>query len=258
MPLNAPTSSAAYSGSSRSPQGGVDLRLNIYQFPDLSRFSIQQRLLIKAAGLVFYWWIGLIGRTVRWTVVDWHHYEEIRRAGKCIIYTFWHNCIYLATWFWRRRGIVVMSSRSFDGECNARVIHRFGYGTAKGSSSSGAGPAMRQLAACLKHGIDTAFTIDGPRGPRFVAKPGAVRLARMTGQALLPFHISAERYWEVKSWDRFQIPFPFTRAVVLVGKPIYVTPASSDDEIAARQSELQATLDQLRTRGETWWRRFNG
>ncbi|MBI3951278.1 MAG: lysophospholipid acyltransferase family protein [Acidobacteria bacterium] len=244
----------AETGSTRLSRSDAGLRRQVYRFADLSYFSVKQRFLIKTAGLVFYWLITLISCTVRWTVVDWYHYEEIRRTGKRIIFTFWHNCILLATWFWRRRGIVVMSSWSFDGACNARVIHRFGYGTARGSSSRGAGSAMRQMAACLKNTIDIAFTIDGPRGPRFVAKPGAVRLARMTGQAILPFHISAERFWEVNSWDRFQIPFPFTRAVVLLGKPIYVAPDGDDDEIAKRQAELQATLDGLRARGDHWWK----
>lgn len=244
----------AETGSALPSRSGEGLRRQVYEFPDLSYFSIKQRWLIKTAGLVFYWLITLLSRTVRWTVVDWHHYEEIQRAGKRIIYTFWHHCIFLAAWFWRRRGIVVMSSWSFDGACNARVIHRFGYGTARGSSTRGAGRAMKQLATCLNHDMDTAFTIDGPRGPRFVTKPGAVRLARMTGQAILPFHVSAERGWEVNSWDRFQIPCPFTRAVVLLGKPIYVAPDSSDDEMAQRQAELQATLDELRTRGDQWWK----
>jgi hypothetical protein len=233
----------------------TELRRKVYEFSDLSYFSIKQRFIIKTVGLISYWWISLIGHTVRWEVVDWHHYEDIRRAGNGIIYTFWHTCVFLATWFWRRRGIVVMSSRSFDGECTGRLIYRLGYGRARGSSSRGAGQAMRQLAACLNHRMDVAFTIDGPRGPRFIAKPGAVRLARMTGQAILPFHISAERYWEANSWDRFQVPFPFTRAVVLLGKPICVSPDGGEDELARRQAELQASLDELRARGDQWWKR---
>lgn len=233
----------------------TELRQKVYQFSDLSHFSPVQQLLIKTVGWISYWWLRLVGRTIRWEVVGWHHYEDIRRAGKNIIYCFWHTCILLATWFWRHRGIVVMSSRSFDGECTGRLIHRLGYGRARGSSGRGGVQALRQLAACLRSRMDVAFTIDGPRGPRFVAKPGAVRLARMTGQAILPFHISAERYWEAKSWDRFQIPCPFTRAVVLLGKPIYIAPTAGDDELAERQAELQATLEHLRQRGEQWWKR---
>lgn len=254
-PVSAPRVAASPGDSVLSGLSEAELRRNVYQFSDLSYFSIKQRFIIKTVGLVSYWWIRLMGHTVRWEVVDWHHYEEIQRAGNRIIYTFWHNCVFLATWFWRRRGIVVMSSRSFDGECTGRLIYRLGYGRARGSSTRGAGQAMRQLVACLNHQMDVAFTIDGPRGPRFIAKPGAVRLARMTGQAILPFHISAERYWEAKSWDRFQIPHLFTRAVVLLGKPIYVAPTASDDELAEHQAELQATLDELRTRAEQWWRR---
>ena len=78
------------------------------------------------------------------------------------------------------------------------------------------------MAACLEQGIDVAFTIDGPRGPAYVAKAGAVTLARHTGQAILPFHITSRRRIRLGSWDRLQIPLPFTRALALVGEPIFV------------------------------------
>lgn len=233
----------------------AELFHQVYDMADLSAYTATDRWLIKGAGLLFYGLIAFIGRTVRWTIVDWHHYEALRRSGRRIIYAFWHNRVFLATWFWRRRGIVVMTSPSFDGEYIARFIQRFGYGAARGSSGRAASRAFRQMAACLDSGLDVAFTIDGPRGPRYVAKPGAVRLAMRTGAAILPFHISAEHYWEVESWDRFQIPRPFTRAVILLGRPICVPMEGSPLEIAGRQTELQATLDDLRRRGDRWWTR---
>lgn len=247
------------SPSQRSARGmaidRVELFRQVYELADLSVYPARDRWLIKGAGLLFYGLIALIGRTVRWTIVDWHHYEALRRSGRRIIYAFWHNRVFLATWFWRQRGIVVMTSPSFDGEYIARFIQRFGYGAARGSSGRAATRAFRQMVACLDFGVDVAFTIDGPRGPRYVAKPGAVRLAMRTGAAILPFHISAEHYWEVNSWDGFQIPCPFTRAVLLLGRPICVPAEGSPLEIAGRQRELQATLEDLRRRGDRWWAR---
>jgi len=231
----------------------AELRKAVYEFADLSRYPLAQRFIIKAVDLLGYWWIGAFGRSIRWTVVDGHYYDEIVNSGKRIIYTFWHNRVFLATWFWRRRGIVVMTSQSFDGEYIARLIQRFGCGAARGSSTRGAEDALRKMVACMNQGIDTAFTIDGPRGPVYVAKRGAVILAKLTGQAILPFHISAEKYWEVNSWDRFQIPYPFTRAVVLLGQPIYVPEDADDALMDSKQAELQGTLDRLRERGDNWF-----
>jgi lysophospholipid acyltransferase (LPLAT)-like uncharacterized protein len=109
---------------------------------------------------------------------------------------------------------------------------------------------MAEMADCLDSGIDVGFTIDGPRGPAFVAKPGAVTLARHTGQAILPFHVAARRVIRLPSWDGLQIPLPFTRAVTIVAEPIYVPRDASAEEIASKQSALQSTLDRLRREAE--------
>ena len=145
-----------------------------------------------------------------------------------------------------------MSSRSRDGEYIARFIQRFGYGAARGSSSKGAGRALAEMVECMENGIDVAFTIDGPRGPVYVAKDGAVILARHTGHAILPFHITMARCVQAPSWDRLQIPLPFTRAVMLIGEPIYVSRDGDEDEARAKQALLQSRLDGLREEGEAW------
>ena len=114
-----------------------------YQFASLSKYSRRERFLIRLADLVFYALISLIGKTVRFEVEGWENFQKIEQAGKIPIYTFWHNRIFLGTYFFRRRGILVMSSQSFDSEYTARVIQRFGYGAIKGSSTRGAVRALR-------------------------------------------------------------------------------------------------------------------
>ena len=106
-----------------------------YTFATLSSYSLKDRLLIRAADLIFFILINLIGRTVGFEIEGWDNWEAASRDGKIPIYTFWHNRVFLATYFWRRRRIVVMTSRSFDGEYIARFIQRFGYGAARGSST---------------------------------------------------------------------------------------------------------------------------
>ncbi len=218
---------------------------SVYAHADLSGYSLRERLLIRVADTVFYLLINVIGRTARFQVEGWEHWEAATQNGKAPIYTFWHNRILLGTYFWRRRGIVIMTSRSFDGEYIARFIQRFGYGAARGSSSRGATAAFVEMARLARKGVPTGFSIDGPRGPRYVAKMGAALLAKKSGQPILPMTFTAERFGEVKSWDRLQIPVPFTRALVRIAPPIRV-PANADDKLLrAKRDELQRALDSL-------------
>jgi lysophospholipid acyltransferase (LPLAT)-like uncharacterized protein len=230
------------------------LRTRVYNASDLSRYGLRDRFIIRAADLFLYLLICVICSTLRWKVQGREHLESIIESGHRPIFTFWHVCILSATWFWRNRGIVVMSSVSRDAEYTGRVIKRFGYGTARGSSTRGGGRALAEMAQCLYHEIEVGFTIDGPRGPAYIAKPGAVTLARHSGQAILPFHIAANRRIQFPSWDRLQVPLPFARALVLIGAPIYIARDATDHAIAGKQAELQSTLERLRDEAEAWAR----
>src|SRR5882724_631975 len=215
-----------------------------YSFADLSAYSFKDRFLIRAADLAFFLLINLIGRTVNFKIEGWENWEAASRDGKIPIYTFWHNRVFLATYFWRRRRIVVMTSQSFDGEYIARFIKRFGYGAARGSSTRGATGAVVEMIRLMRAGYPTAFTIDGPKGPRYVAKMGAVLLARKTGNPILPFTITADRFWEAKkSWDGFQLPYPFSRARVTIAPPIFVPHDADENTLNAKRDELQTVLD---------------
>jgi lysophospholipid acyltransferase (LPLAT)-like uncharacterized protein len=219
-----------------------------YKFADLSSYSAKKRFLIRAADLAFFLLIKVIGRTIRWQVDGWENWEAATREGQIPIYTFWHNRVFLATYFWQQRRIVVMTSQSFDGEYIARFIQRFGYGAARGSSTRGAVGAIIEMARLMRGGSPTAFTIDGPKGPRYVAKMGAVLLAKKTGQPILPFTITA-RHWEAKrSWDGFQVPLPFSRARVNLAPPMYVPADADESSLAAKRDQLQAALDEINLR----------
>ena len=224
-----------------------------YRFADLSSYSAKERFLIRIADLTFYVLIKLIGKTIRWEVEGWENWEAASSDGHLPIYTFWHDHIFVGTYYFRDRGIVVMTSRSFDGEYIARFIQRLGYGAVRGSSTRGAVGALIEMTRLVRAGVPTGFSIDGPKGPRHVAKMGAVILARKTGQPILPFTLTPKSTWEAKkSWDRFQVPIPFTRVLLKIAAPIYV-PADSDDKaMAAKRDELQATLDTLVSNGYAW------
>jgi lysophospholipid acyltransferase (LPLAT)-like uncharacterized protein len=245
----------SYSGTSASLCG---LRNRVYTFDDLSAYRMRDRWIIRAAGIVFYLLIRLVCSTLRWEVRGRAHLDSILTRGHRPIFTFWHVCILSATWFWRDRGIVVMSSISRDAEYTARVIKRFGYGAARGSATRGGGRALAEMADCLNNGIEVAFTIDGPRGPAYVAKPGAVTLARHTRQAILPFHIVSSKYIELPTWDRLQVPLPFARTLVLIGEPIYVPRNAGAEEVAEKQGAVQSALENLRREAASWQRSTRG
>jgi lysophospholipid acyltransferase (LPLAT)-like uncharacterized protein len=237
-------------------KGARPARENIeraYRFADLSSYSAKKRLLIRIADLLFFVLIKLIGGTVRWEVEGWENWEAATAEGQVPIYAFWHNRVFLATYFWQKRRIVVMTSQSFDGEYIARFIQRFGYGAARGSSTRGGTGAIVEMIRLMRAGLPTAFTIDGPKGPRYIAKMGGVLLAKKTGQPILPFSITSRRFWEAKkSWDGFQVPRPFTGARVFIGPPIAVPANSNDAMLQDKRDELQNTLDDLNRRGDEW------
>lgn len=212
----------------------------LYAFADISSYRFQQRVLIRVAGFALYWLIRVIGATLRFEVKGWENHSE----NTPLVYCFWHNRIPIATYFWRNRGIVVMSSRSFDSEYIARFIQRFGYGAARGSSTRGGKAALIQMIRAVREGKSAAFTVDGPRGPIYEAKPGAVLLAAKSNAAILPFSISMNRYWQLPSWDKIQIPKPFARVIVVIGEQIKVEDDAATHD--AKQQELQQALDELR------------
>jgi lysophospholipid acyltransferase (LPLAT)-like uncharacterized protein len=215
--------------------------------------SFVERAKIWIISFLGYCTIQLIGRTLRWDVEGSASEKAIHDSGKRIIYVFWHGRMFTACYFFRKRGIVVMASNNKDGEYMARVIRRFGYGTARGSSSRGGRRALAEMVRGLRRQKDVAFTIDGPRGPRYRAKPGAAYLAWKTGYPVLPFCISTEKRWVLNSWDHFQIPKPFTRNLLLFGTPIYMKPDGTEDEMDNAQRQIQLSLDELRDRGDRRW-----
>jgi hypothetical protein len=207
-----------------------------------SRFKQLQVAAIAAIG---YPLIALLGLTLRLRVEGREHLDAVTASGQPFILSVWHGRILPLTWFFRRRGLVVITSQNFDGEWIARIIARLGYGTARGSTSRNARAALHQMVREIRAGRSTAFTLDGPRGPALEAKPGAVWLASATGAPLLPAHAEAERCWALKSWDRTQIPKPFSRVAVVIGAPLPVPRRLSDDGMEDERRALECVLETL-------------
>jgi lysophospholipid acyltransferase (LPLAT)-like uncharacterized protein len=213
-----------------------------------SRSKRLQAALIASAG---YRLIQALGATLRWRLDGFERFGEIAARGQQPIMAFWHGRILPATYYFRGRGIVVITSENFDGEWIARIIERFGFGTARGSTSRGARKALLQLTRDMAAGKPAGFTVDGPRGPAGVAQPGAIWLAKATGNPVLPFHLEANRHWTLGSWDRTQIPRPFATVAIAVGEPLYVPGDADESGIEAGRQELERRLGALEQRAKS-------
>jgi lysophospholipid acyltransferase (LPLAT)-like uncharacterized protein len=220
------------------------------RFENLNTIECIKISLVSRLG---YWIIRIIGGTLRWKVEGRQNLESVHNAGKRLVLAFWHGRMFMAAYYFRRRGIVVMISRNRDGEYIARVMLRLGCGVARGSSTRGGRGAIIEMLRALKQYRDVALTLDGPLGPRYVAKPGAAYVAWKSGNPVVPFNISVEKKWVVKSWDHFVIPKPFSQAVLMIGSPIYVDANATNEEIGLTEKKIQRSLDDLRTRGDTYW-----
>jgi lysophospholipid acyltransferase (LPLAT)-like uncharacterized protein len=212
------------------------------------RASRSKRIEAAAIAALGYRAIAALGATLRWKTDGLEHLDGVLAGGRQPIMAFWHGRILPATYYFRRRGIVVITSENFDGEWIAAIIERFGYGTARGSSSRGGRKALLQLKRSLAAGRPAGFTVDGPRGPARVAQPGAVWLSKATGQPVVPFHLEASRHWTLKSWDRTQVPKPFATVSIAMGEP-FTVPADADDAgVEAARQMLDQRLRALEQR----------
>jgi lysophospholipid acyltransferase (LPLAT)-like uncharacterized protein len=205
-------------------------------------FTLKQRILLWLITWAGYLAIRLIGPTIRFAI-SWEDDSPGSLSAQPFVYSFWHNCMIPAMYLWRGRKIRVMSSDSFDGEYTGRIMQKFGFVKVRGSSSKGAVRALLGMRRALEEGWIAAFTIDGPKGPRYVAKPGPVVLARSSGAPMAYFHIAVDRAWVLKTWDGCMIPKPFCRALMRVGPQIPVPPDGGDHLYLQK---LQAGLDRCR------------
>ena len=212
-----------------------------------SPLSRSQRLKAAAIATAGYPLVRALTGTLTWKVDGAEHWDAVIGSGRQPILALWHGRIFAGLHYFRRRNVVVITSQNFDGEWIARILHRMGFLTARGSTSLGGARALVQMKRDLAAGRPTAFTVDGPRGPARVAQPGVVWLAGASGHPILPFHIEADRHWTAGGWDRTQIPKPFSTVALVIGAPIDVTSTEAAALETAR-THLEATLAGLEAR----------
>src|SRR6266852_2282380 len=244
------TPDAAVEAAKKTGQEAV----NVHYDTRLPHLPWSRRIQIPIIAAAVYSVIRTLGPTLRYEVLGWQHAEQVYAAKKQCIWAFWHRVIIPVAWWARNREIVVMNTTAFDGQWTRKVIERLGFGTAQGSSSRGGLRGLQVMSQRIAEGYDCAFTIDGPRGPRYVAKVGPVLLARMTGAPIMVFHIGVDRGKTIeKTWDNFLLPGLFARAVVIGAPPIFVPQDADSEMIKAKHEEMQKALEHVRDLAEGWF-----
>jgi hypothetical protein len=215
---------------------------------------IDARLRVAVLPLLAAWVVRVLGATLRMHVVGIDEVAPLWREGRAVIYVMWHGRILLVPWLNARlrksrgaRTAIVLASRSRDGELLARYVGCFGVSTVRGSSSRGGDVGLRQLATAVRRGTDVAIVPDGPRGPAEQLQPGVVTLAVLTGAPVVPVAVGAWPGRRLHSWDRFLVPWPFARCVLVFGTPVHVE-RTVDRERAGK--ELERALTEVTARAD--------
>jgi lysophospholipid acyltransferase (LPLAT)-like uncharacterized protein len=171
--------------------------------------------------------------------------DDLGRQGRHIILAFWHAQQLMVPIGYRGTQANVLISQHQDGEIIARIISRFGHRAVRGSSTRGGALALRELIRIGRSGADLVVTPDGPKGPRQIAKLGVVQLARATGLPIVPLAFGCSKKKLFASWDRFMVPYPWSRGLYLWGSPIWVPRDSDEPAMEAARLELQTVLNRL-------------
>lgn len=199
--------------------------------------------------------ISFWGRSVRTTFVNRAVPEKLTAEGKNYIYAFWHGRQFLLLYGHKNAGIILPSSESRDGEIQARILKRFGYGVVRGSSKRKGDRALLGLVDGLRKGKTIALAVDGPRGPLYEVKQGVTYLAGKLNKPIIPVSTGAKRFWILeKIWDKYLLPAPFTQGVVIYGDPIFVR-GTDEKELESSSRELASALNRLTDQADKYFQR---
>jgi len=205
--------------------------------------------------------VGVLGKVILWlwakstrmTILGKEEYQELRRAGKPVIFLIWHGRIFLVPYFFRRRGIVPLVSPSEDGEIAARIMDKWGYRIIRGSGSHAIIRAWNYMKRELQKGGEVIIVSDGPRGPNRKMKLGGLKLAQESGAYLVPFTFSTSRKKILRSWDNFLMFYPFSKVVAIYGRPFLLDPTLKEDELERERQKIEGLMIQLDERADRYY-----
>lgn len=210
----------------------------------------RKKLEQKALDILGRPFMSLWMRSLRLRVEGEGAYRALRAAGRPVVILVWHGKIFSAPWMFRKRNIMPLVSPSQDGELIVRLIDNWGYKVIRGSGSHSVKRAWVVMRDELRAGGEVLIVPDGPRGPDRELKLGAVKLGAETSALLVPFTLAAARKKTVRSWDRFEIPGLFSRAVALFGEPISIPAGIDAEAMEAERKRVESILRDLDARAD--------
>ena len=209
---------------------------------------MRDELRFRAVGILGQGLLGGLFTTLRVRRTGQEHYLRLRREGRPLVFVLWHGQLLPLVYVHRGEGVVVLVSEHADGEYLTRVLERYGFGTARGSSTRGGIKGLKGLVRASRAGRDLALTPDGPRGPARRFKAGALVAAQLAGLPIVPVAAGASAAWRFRSWDDFLVPRPLSVVRVEYGAPVRVPRGAGRDELEAMARDLEATLNAMSAR----------
>ena len=176
--------------------------------------------------------------------------DDLRKQKQNYVLAFWHGTMLLPWFLHRDDGFAALTSKSKDGDLLAKQLKHWKYKVVRGSSSKGGDVALGIMVDHAKNGYSIAITPDGPRGPEHKFKAGAVITAKKSGIPVVLMGVGIKSKKKLKSWDKFQIPNPFTKVKVIYSDPVYVDSRLSYDEGSKVIEECEKKLIELQKKAE--------
>lgn len=215
-----------------------------------------KKKLIQFLGTKLGWiFILLLGKSTKITYFNREVWDSLVVSGKAFIGLIWHGRILLPIYAHRNLNVVAMVSQHGDGEMIAQIIHKLGYRTVRGSSTRGGIKAFHAMLAELKKAAICTVMPDGPKGPRQKLKSGVIYMAQRSGAPLLPLTFSSDKHIIVKSWDRFMIFKPFSRSIIMYGKPITVPSDLTTEQVEKFRTDLEQNMIQLEKHADEYFQK---
>jgi len=201
---------------------------------------------------IAYFIITILSLTLKIKKINENIVEDLKKNNKKIIYVFWHGQQFLLVYTNRNKNIAILTSLSKDGDIQTKILSKFGYYCIRGSSSKGGVLGLREMIRAMRKGHDCAFAIDGPKGPIYKPKPGAVLLSKITEALILPVACSIKNAIIFdRAWDKYILPYPFSKALIIYGDPIMV---KKDDDINLKLKEIEDNLNLLTVKANNYFK----
>lgn len=198
-------------------------------------------------GPLVFWIARLIGMTLK---IEARGYDQAKALPGGKVFAGWHGSTFPAAVLFRGQGVYTIVSLSKDGEMQDRIFRGFGFRTIRGSTGRGGIQALKESIRVLKQGETMAFTPDGPRGPSGVVQAGILHMAKRAGAWIVPVGVSADRCWHAPTWDRYLVPKPFARCVMVFGEATKVPEDADEEALEAARLEFEQAMHRMQGEAE--------